>query len=43
MARLSDTQRHQLVEAVRSYQSALIVLDEEHHPDRFALANCRTA
>ena len=40
---LSDTQRHRLVEAVRSYQSALIVLDEEHHPDRFALANMNIA
>ncbi len=28
---------------MRSYQSALIVLDEEHHPDRFALANMNIA
>lgn len=36
---LADGQRHRLVEAVRSYQSALMVLGEEQHPEAFALAN----
>ncbi len=40
---LADTQRHRLVEASRSYQSALIVLSEERHPERFALANMNNA
>lgn len=40
---LADVQRHRLTEAVRSYQSALIVLDEVHHADRFALANMNVA
>ena len=40
---LADTQRHRLVEASRSYQSALIVLSEERHPEQFALANMNNA
>ena len=36
---LSDVQPHRLVEAIRSYQSALVVLDEADDPERFALAN----
>ena len=34
-----DGERHRLVEAIRSYQSALIVLTEERDPERFAVAN----
>ena len=40
---MADEQRHRLVEAIRSYQSALIVLTEERHPERFALANMNVA
>ncbi|MHB8244169.1 MAG: hypothetical protein ACYDGN_02280 [Acidimicrobiales bacterium] len=40
---LADGQRHRLVEAVRSYQSALMVLGEEHHREAFALANMNVA
>jgi tetratricopeptide (TPR) repeat protein len=40
---MADTERHRLVEASRSYQSALIVLSEEHHAERFALANMNNA
>ncbi|MHB1509698.1 MAG: hypothetical protein ACYCST_05020 [Acidimicrobiales bacterium] len=40
---LADGQRHRLVEAVRSYQSALMVLGEEQHPEAFALANMNVA
>ncbi len=36
---LSDVQPHRLVEAMRSYQSALIHLDEQRDPERFAIAN----
>lgn len=36
---LTDGQRHHLVEAIRGYQSALLVIDEVGDPDRYALAN----
>lgn len=35
--------RHRLLDAIRSYQSALIVLSEEKDPDSFALANMNVA
>jgi tetratricopeptide (TPR) repeat protein len=40
---MADTDRYRLVQASRSYQSALIVLSEERHPDQFALANMNNA
>lgn len=40
---LADGQRHRLVEAVRSYQAALAVFDEQRHPAPFALANMNVA
>jgi len=40
---MADGQRFRLVEASRSYQSALMVLSEERHPERFALANMNNA
>jgi hypothetical protein len=40
---MADGQRHRLVEAIRSYQSALLTLGETSHPDRFALANMNVA
>jgi len=40
---LAQGQRHLLVEAIRSYQSALIVLDETHHGEAFAFANMNIA
>jgi tetratricopeptide (TPR) repeat protein len=40
---MADGQRHRLVEAVRSYQSALIVLSEQSSPEAFALANMNIA
>ncbi len=36
---LADGGRHHLVEAIRGYQSALLVMSEERDPERFALAN----
>jgi hypothetical protein len=36
---LAEQQPYRLVEAIRSYQSALVVLHEERDPERFALAN----
>jgi tetratricopeptide (TPR) repeat protein len=35
----SEVQPHRLVDAIRSYQSALLYLSEENDPERFALAN----
>ncbi|MFI5040276.1 MAG: hypothetical protein ACHQNA_00260 [Acidimicrobiales bacterium] len=40
---LADGQRYRLVEAIRSYQSALMVLSEGRHPEQFALANMNIA
>ena len=40
---LADVQRHRLLEAIRSYQSALIVLTEDQHSEQFALANMNIA
>jgi tetratricopeptide (TPR) repeat protein len=36
---LADVQPHRLIDAVRSYQSALVVLGEDSDPERFATAN----
>ena len=36
---MAGESRHLLVEAVRGYQSALLVLDEKEDPERFALAS----
>ena len=40
---MADTEPYRLVEASRNYQSALMVLGEEKHPERFALANMNNA
>jgi len=40
---MAEGRRHLLVEAIRSYQSALMVLGEERDPERFALANMNVA
>lgn len=36
---LADGQRYRLIEAIRSYQSALMVFTEDTDPERFAVAN----
>jgi tetratricopeptide (TPR) repeat protein len=36
---LADGQRHRLIDAIRSYQSALMVFTEDRDPERFAVAN----
>jgi tetratricopeptide (TPR) repeat protein len=36
---LADAQPHRLIEAIRSYQSASVVLSEDRDPERFAVAN----
>lgn len=43
LATSDGTARHRLLDAIRSYQSALIVLSEEKDPDSFALANMNVA
>ncbi len=43
LATTNPSARHRLVDAIRSYQSALIVLGEERDPDSFALANMNVA
>lgn len=43
LATSDGSERHRLLDAIRSYQSALIVLSEEKDPDSFALANMNVA
>ncbi len=43
LATSDPSSRHRLLDAIRSYQSALIVLDEQTDPDSFALANMNVA
>lgn len=40
---MAEGRRHLLVDAIRSYQSALMVLSEERDPERYALANMNVA